>query len=93
MKLVFFGEDSFSLIVLDSLVKAGHSVLGVFCPVYKNNIHARLEGYCISNHIEFERIANFNNPLFINKIKALELDLIVVCHFQKIIKKELNLIN
>ncbi len=89
MRILFFGEDAFSCIVLDSLVKAGHEVLGVFCPVYNNLIYQRLNQYCANNHILFERIADFSSPDFITRLAQSDVDLNVVCHFQKLIKKEL----
>jgi methionyl-tRNA formyltransferase len=89
MKIVFFGEDSFSLLALNSLVEAKHEILGVYCPKYSNNIHNKLEKYCSQNAITFERISNFNECDFVNKIKFIQPDLLVICHFQKIIKREL----
>jgi methionyl-tRNA formyltransferase len=89
MKIVFFGEDSFSLLALDSLVKANHNIVGVFCPLYNNSIHSRIEKYCIQMSIHFERITNFKDNAFVEKIKILHPDLLVICHFQKIIHQDL----
>ena len=89
MKIVFLGEDAFSLLALDSLVKANHEILGVFCPKYNNLIYSRLEKYCIQMGICFERISNFKETSFVDKIKLLRPDLQVICHFQKIIHKDL----
>jgi methionyl-tRNA formyltransferase len=89
MKIVFFGEDAFSLLALESLVNANHDILGVFCPVYNNVIYSRLEKYCNQMAIYFERISNFSEPTFVEKIKILCPDLLVICHFQKIIQQDL----
>ncbi len=89
MRIAFFGEDAFSVTVLDSLVKCGHSVLAAYCPVYNNIIYKRLEGYCGTNSICFKRLSDFTDSSFIKELKELDLDLIVVCHFQKILIKEL----
>jgi len=89
MKIIFFGEDSFSLLALDSLVKANHEIVGVFCPLYNNSIHSRIQEYCIQMAINFERISNFKEFTFVEKIKILNPDLLVICHFQKIIHQDL----
>ncbi len=89
MNIVFFGEDAFSLEALDSLVKVNHKIIGVFCPYYNNRIYRRLEDYCIQKLIHFERIIHFNDSVFVEKLKKLSPDLLVICHFQKIISKAL----
>tara|TARA_R110002073_G_scaffold322276_2_gene498826 strand:+ start:9247 stop:10104 length:858 start_codon:yes stop_codon:yes gene_type:complete len=89
MKVIFFGEDSFSAVVLDSLILAKHDVLAVVCPFYKNNIHSRLELVCKKNKIEFSRIADVNSIGVQKYLEELKPDLIIVCHFQKILKKNI----
>lgn len=86
MRIVFFGEDSFSATALMSLINSQHEILAVFCPIYKNYIHVRLEKTCENKRISFYRIKNINsvkNEMFIKKLNP---DLILVCHFQKILK-------
>jgi methionyl-tRNA formyltransferase len=89
MRIVFFGEDAFSVIVLESIIKSGHEVVAAYCPVYDNNIYIRLQNFCEQNLIQFERISDFSDNNFIEKLKSFRLDVVVVCHFQKILKKEL----
>ena len=43
MKIIFFGEDSFSNVVLQSLIDAKFDVVLVVSPFYDNLIHKRLE--------------------------------------------------
>lgn len=86
MRIVLFGEDSFSAIVLNSLLQAGHDLLAVCCPLYDNYIHARLESICIEYKIPFHRINNFETLVFQKLINDGLPDIIVICHFQKIIK-------
>ncbi|MFK7049193.1 Methionyl-tRNA formyltransferase [Flavobacterium columnare] len=92
MRIVFFGEDSFSLIVLQSLIREGHEVAGVFCPNYDNSIYIRLEKFCNSNNIIFYRLENFRDDNFLNLIRVINPDLVVVCHFQKLFSKDLIII-
>lgn len=86
MNIIFFGEDAFSAIVLDSLIKAGHSIIGTYCPIYDNNIYSRLAMITNNNGIPFNRIKDFSSDVFINELISKKPDLIVVCHFQKLIK-------
>ena len=89
MKIVFFGEDSFSNIVLQSLLEAGLDVIFVASPLYDNLIHKRLEKTCQLNNIEYTRIANIKNEIFVNKLKSLSPDLIAIAHFEKLVPKEI----
>lgn len=89
MRIVFFGEDAFSVIVLESIIKSGHEVVVAYCPVYDNNIYIRLKDFCERSQIHFERINDFTDNNLIEKIKSFRIDVVVVCHFQKILKKEL----
>jgi methionyl-tRNA formyltransferase len=89
MRLVFFGEDSFSSAVLESLVSAQHEVIGVFCPIYGNNIYSRLKLACDKYRIPFFRVEDINSEMIEKQILYLKPELIVVCHFQKILKKNI----
>jgi methionyl-tRNA formyltransferase len=91
MNLVVFGEDTFTSIVLESLITKGHNIFGVFCPFYENKIHARLETTCSKFNILFKRINKINSDSFIQELSELNIDLIVICHFQKLIS--LKIIN
>lgn len=89
MNLIVFGEDSFTSIVLESLITKGHNILGVFCPFYENKIHARLETTCNKFNISFKRIKKINSDSFIQELRELKIDLIVICHFQKLISSKI----
>lgn len=89
MNLIVFGEDSFTSIVLESLITKGHNILGVFCPFYENKIHARLETTCNNFNISFKRINKINSDSFIQELSELKIDLIVICHFQKLISSKI----
>ncbi len=89
MKIVFFGEDSFSNVVLQSLIGAGHNILLVVSPYYQNLIHKRLENTCISNNIVYMRVPDIKDLGFIQKLGASTADMFVVSHFEKLLKKEI----
>jgi methionyl-tRNA formyltransferase len=89
MKIIFFGEDSFSNVVLQSLIDAKFDVVLVVSPFYDNLIHKRLEKTSLVNHIEYIRIADFKAKSFIIKLSSLLPDLIVIAHFKKLIQREI----
>lgn len=89
MRIIFFGEDSFSNVVLQSLIDEGHSILLVATPFYENHIFKKLEITSKKYHIPFCRSKNINGSDFIELVKLKSPDLIVSAHFEKLIKKEL----
>ena len=89
MKIVFLGEDSFSATVVESLVSDGHQILAVFCPVYDNQIYARLKRTCENNNIPFHRIKEINSSEVESLIRKLNPELISVCHFQQVLKQNI----
>ena len=89
LTIVFFGEDSFSNIVLISLIKAGYNIPLVLSPLYDNIIHKRLELTAINNNIEYIREKNINSETVVQKVNSIKPDLLITAHFQKLLKKEL----
>lgn len=89
LKIVFFGEDSFSNIVLTSLIKEGYNISLVLSPLYDNIIHKRLECTAKNNNIEYVREKKINSETVVRKIKGLKPDLIITAHFQRLLKREL----
>lgn len=89
MRIVFFGEDSFSAVVLNSILDKNYCVLSVYSPFYENNQHARLNKVCIDNNIEFKRVNDVNSEIIESELKILSPDIICICHFEKIVKKNI----
>jgi len=87
--IVFMGEDAFSNIVLSSLLKEGYNISLVVSPLYDNNIHKRLENTAVSNGIEYVREKDINSQAVIEKIKKKQPDLLIIAHFEKLIKKDI----
>jgi methionyl-tRNA formyltransferase len=87
--IVFFGEDSFSNIVLVSLIKAGYNIPLVISPFYNNDIHKRLERTAIGSNIEYIREKNINSEIVVEKVKKIKPDLLITAHFDKLLKKAL----
>lgn len=85
--IVFWGEDAFSNIVLNSLIKAGYNLQLVVSPLYDNLIHKKLEATCVKNRIEFIREKHINCEKIYDKLKSLAPDLCVICHFERLIKQ------
>lgn len=87
--IVFFGEDAFSNIVLQSLINAGYNIQLVVTPYYENIIYKRLEWTCKQNDITFIRCKHINSVELYNQIQEESPDLCVISHFEKLIKKPL----
>lgn len=85
--IVFWGEDTFSNVVLISLIQAGYNVQLVISPLYDNLIYKRLELTCTKNNIEFIREKAINSGKVFDTLKLLAPDLCVICHFERIIKQ------
>lgn len=89
LNIVFFGEDSFSDVVLRSLIDAGHNVSMVVTPAYNNLVYKRLEKTCSVNKITFYRATKINADETYRKVFELQPDLCVVAHFERLIKQPL----
>lgn len=89
MKIVFFGEDAFSNVVLLSLIKSGHQVSLVVTPYYNNAVYKKLEFTCERNNIPLLRIEKINGFEVETKIREIAPDIGIVAHFEKLIKPNL----
>jgi len=89
MRLVFLGEDSFSAVVLNSLIKANYKIMAVICPFIDSMAHLRLEKLCEMHSIPFNRIADINAADSEALIKGYQPDLITINHFPKLLKKQI----
>ena len=89
MKIAFLGEDSFSNVVLQSLIDAGHELVLVATPFYENLIYKKLELTSKKYSIPFVRSKNINGSDFIEFVRNKNPDLIVSAHFERLIKKDL----
>lgn len=89
LNVVFFGEDGFSNVVLNSLIEARHQVKMVITPYYENFIYKRLELTCEKNDILFKRCRNINSEEVFQLLKGINPDICVVSHFERLIKHPL----
>lgn len=89
LNIVFFGEDSFSDVVLRSLIEAGHYISLVVTPVYNNLVYKRLERTCLTNEITFYRAPKINADETYRRVSEAKPDLCVIAHFERLIKQSL----
>lgn len=88
MKIIIIGEDVFSVQTFRSLVEDGHDIQAFVTPAY--NKHAReiqkvSEKYGICFRVE----GDVNGKSFIEYLKALNPELLVTVHFERLICPEL----
>lgn len=91
-KLVFFGEDSFSDIVLRSLIEAHYDVRLVVVPWFDNVIYKRLELTCRKFGVKFMRVQKINSDEVCQAVRACNPDLGVIVHLSRLIRHDLMMI-
>jgi methionyl-tRNA formyltransferase len=95
MKIAFFGTPEFAVPCLDMLVKNGYDVVGVFCqPDRKSG-----RGHKVSFSPVKKKALIYNLPVFqyekikskesINKIKELDIDLMITVAYGQILSQEI----
>lgn len=89
MKLVVFGEDMYTAAVIESLVKAGHTVSLLVTPESVTSNFKILKEITGRYDIEFLRTGNINSDVVIEKIREVKPGLIISAHLRKILKKEI----
>ena len=89
LRIVFWGEDAFSNIILNSLIEAGHSVTLVVTPFYENLIYKKLEFTCNRSGIKYIRPRKINSQEVIDAVTKANPDLCVISHFERLIKEPL----
>lgn len=90
MNIVIFGEDSYSILGLQTLVENNYKVDAVFA--IENSPHnKRLERASKRLNIPFHKVENINNEQSEYLIKQYHPDIIFTCNFKKIIYP--NIIN
>ena len=89
LRIVFWGEDAFSCVVLRSLVNAGHQVALVVTPFYDNLKYKRLALTCSTFGIPFLREKKINSAEVYEAVRRAEPDLCVIAHFERLIQAPL----
>ena len=89
LSITFFGEDSFSDIVLKSLIEAGHMVRLVVTPYYENNIYKRMAVTCERRGVPLLRARKINSEEVCESVSSTKPDIGVISHFERLIKKQL----
>lgn len=85
LKIVFWGEDAFSCIILRSLADAGHQIGLVVTPYYDNLIYKRMEGVCKTLQVPLLRAKKINSSEVYDAVKLVQPDLCVISHFERLI--------
>lgn len=89
LKIVFFGIDAFSNIVLNSLIESKHQVLKVITHPYDEKAFRMLKATCDATGIPIIQAARINSPEIVESVAESAPDICVIAHFERIIKRDL----
>jgi len=89
MNVVVFGEDMFSVAVIESLIENGHRVSMVVSPDYFNKKDKGLEETAHKHNIDFVKEENINSDKIKDFLIKLKPDIIIAAHLRKILHKDI----
>lgn len=88
-KIIFVGMPDMATVCLNKLATEGLQVVAVIPPHRSNTSSVVIKTFAQSLGVEvFEFDESPNEPVFVEKIKALEADVGVVCSYDKLLSKE-----
>ncbi len=88
---IFFGEDAFSLVVLESLISAPLNLKPVAVVMLEpiSVSGQRLAGYCQAHGITLIKTTSVRNEEFLSNFNDVDFDLTISAHFQRILPAQL----
>lgn len=89
MKILFMGGHKLGGIALQSLISANKNIVGAVITDVDNIWYSGVEEVCEKYKIPIYKEKNINSEEFINKVKQISPDLIVVVNFVQILKREI----
>lgn len=89
LRLVLFGIDAFSNIVLNSLIESTHKVEKVITHPYDDKAFNMLKLTCEKSGIPIIQANKINSKEIIDAVKECAPDICVIAHFERMIKAEL----
>ena len=89
ISFIFFGEDAFSLVVLQSLLKSDLNLNPLAVVMLEPISHSgeRLVSYCNQRGISLIKTSDISSREFISLIEGWSFDILITAHFQKILPK------
>jgi methionyl-tRNA formyltransferase len=89
ISFIFFGEDAFSLVVLQSLVNSDLNLNPLAVVMLEPVSHSggRLVSYCNQHGIRLIKTSDITSQEFMRLIAECNFDLLITAHFQKILPK------
>jgi len=88
-RILFVGIPDMAYIGLDGLLMAGVNIVGVLGPKKDHNMYFDFRNFVLSRRLDFIEYDELDEPQLIEKIKALDIDVAVVCSFNYKIPKVL----
>ncbi|MCD6441959.1 methionyl-tRNA formyltransferase [bacterium] len=90
MKILYMGNKNRGLVCLKALLKEGENICGVVIPDRKVKLsYESLKQFAIKRKISIFHPSKINAPIFVQKIKKMVPDLIIMAGYNQILKKEI----
>ena len=91
MRIIFFGSSDFSIPVLSALSNQHSIVQVVTTPEKKKGRGQKISGtivkeFALDHHLPFSEPEKLSNPEFVNRLKDLEPDFIVIASYGKLFR-------
>lgn len=86
-KVLFVGIPDMAYVCLDGLIMAGVNIVGVVGPKKNHPTYLGFKNFVIQRNLNFIECEKLDDVFFIQKIKALNADIAVVCSFNYKIPK------
>ena len=89
LHIVFFGEDAFSNVALNSLIDNGYTVSLVVTPESDNLTYKRLENTCVKYDIPFYKVSKINSEETCRYVKDTDANFGVIVHLDRLLREPL----
>lgn len=89
MNIVFMGGHELGKVTLEHLIQQGRKIVGVVVSKNSDNWYKGVDEIAKKYELKLFEESNINNAYFLEQLKELEPDLIVVVNFEKILKKDI----
>lgn len=91
MRILYAGDKNRGITCLQALLNHGENIVGVICPPDSKieSWYKSLKEFAIENKLPFFQPLNINEQKFIEKVRAMNPDLIILAGYSQILKEDI----